>query len=187
MSDGSPVPDVGLRGTPPVAQRTSVRTHSPTPQATSRSPATMHSHTLPPVTFASALPSPAQRRTRLVRPQPTRAPPITPHTTATGYWRVHGFARDGTETLAFHPHTHTHITKPRAQHARACNMAHRLPWRTPLSSIEDTRRSRLATRCPSLQRRAHRSGSTPQPQPPTRSLAAVTLNQRSATARASAR
>ena len=64
----------------------------------------------------------------------TRAPPITPHTTATGYWRVHGFARDGTETLAFHPHTHTHITKPRAQHARACNMAHRLPWRTPLSS-----------------------------------------------------
>ena len=78
VSDGTPVPGVGLRGTPPAAQRTSVRTHSPTPQATSRSPATMHSHTLPPVTFASALPSPAQRRTRLVRPQPTSAPPITP-------------------------------------------------------------------------------------------------------------
>ena len=61
-------------------------------------------------------------------------PPITPHVTATGYWRVHGFARDGTETLAFHPHTHTHITKPRAQHARVCNMVHQLSWRTPLNS-----------------------------------------------------
>ena len=99
----------------------------------------------PPCTPTRSHPSPLRVHCRLlrcavrgscaVRPQPTRAPPITPHVTATGYWRVCGFARDSTETLAFQRHTHTHITKPRAQYARVHGTAHQLPWSASLQSM----------------------------------------------------
>ena len=117
-SDSSLVSDGDQRGVPPAARCVPVRAHSITPQTTAHSPTAILTHTLPLLTFTRALPVPAQRRTQLVRPRPTRAPPTTPHVTATGYWRVHGFTHGGTEALAFYPHTHTHITKPRVQRAR---------------------------------------------------------------------
>ena len=127
--------DGDQRGVSPAAQRIPVRARATSPQTTVRAQATMPTHTLPPLTLTNALPAPAQRRTQLVRPQPTRAPPVTPHVTATGYWRVCGFARDSTETLAFQRHTHTHITKPRAQYARVHGTAHQLPWSASLQSM----------------------------------------------------
>ena len=122
------------RGVPPAARRVPVRAHSTTPQTTAHSPTAILTHTLPPLTFTRALPVPAQRRTQLVRPRPTRAPPTTPHVTATGYWRVYGFTPGGTEALAFYPHTHTHITKPRVQRARVAADLPTLPRRVPLRS-----------------------------------------------------
>ena len=177
----SPVPDGDQRGVPPAAQRVPIRAHSTTPQTTARNPTTILTHTLPPLTFTSALPVPAQRRTQLVRPRPARAPPTTPHVTATGYWRVYGFTHDGTEALAFYPHTHTHITQPRVQRARVADDLPALPWLAPPRS----RVCILAARYPRLQHSASSNGSAPQQQPLTRSLATVTQVKRGSTARAS--
>jgi ribonuclease HI len=84
------------------------RTHTRTPSPTAL---------LPPPSLTASLPAPHVRLTRLTRPQPTRAPPHVPLTTPTGYWRVHGFTRAGQETLSFHPHKHTPVTRPRAHAA----------------------------------------------------------------------
>ena len=151
-SDSSPVPDGDQLGVPPAAQRVPIRAHSTTPQTTARNPTTILTHTLPPLTFTSALPVPAQRRTQLVRPRPARAPPTSPHVTATGYWRVYGFTHDGTEALAFYPHTHTHITKPRVQRARVADDLPALPWLAPPRSRVYVSCSTIPT--PAAQRQA---------------------------------
>ena len=128
----------------------------------------------PPCTPTRSHPSPLRVHCRLlrcavrgscaVRPQPTRAPPITPHVTATDYWRVCGFARDGTETLAFQPHTHTHIIKPRAQHARGHNKAHQLPWRSSLHSTMRVSRHTLPEPVtPCVQQQASTTATATQP------------------------
>ena len=85
--------------------------------------------------------------------------------TATGYWRVCGFARDGTETLAFQPHTHTHIIKPpRAQHARGHNKAHQLPWRSSLHSTMRVSRHTLPEPVtPCVQQQASTTATATQP------------------------
>jgi hypothetical protein len=57
----------------------------PKPLSAANFQATMPTCTLPPFTLTNVLLAPARRRTQLVCPQPIRAPPITPHVTATGY------------------------------------------------------------------------------------------------------
>jgi hypothetical protein len=46
---------------------------------------------------------------------PARAPPPGPMAGPNGFWRVGGHTVQGGEILTYHPHTHTLITKPRAQ------------------------------------------------------------------------
>jgi hypothetical protein len=99
------------------------RTHTRTPSPTALPP---------PLSLTTSLPAPHVRLTRLTRPQPTRASPHVPLSTPTGYWRVHGFTRAGRETLSFHPHKYTPVTKGH-EHAR---LAHTTPL---MSSVQPPR------------------------------------------------